>query len=271
MESFEKLNEKTIEEIERIVRSAGEIMLSADRTSLAVSQKEGTANFVTEYDVRVQKYLEGELLSLMGECSFLAEEDGESQNEIGEGYTFVIDPIDGTTNFMLDRHTSVISVGLLYEGEPVFGAVYDPYRNRYFWGLRGKGAYCNGERIHVSDRPASRAVIGFGTSPYNSDTLSGKVGRLATGILESFADLRRLGAAALEGCAVACGELDGYCEHVLSPWDYAAIVTIISEAGGVVSDFEGAPLKFYGTPSTLFASSVTYEKLLQVAKDSLKQ
>ncbi len=112
---LEKSKELAIGEI---IRQAGEIIRSADYSRLGITQKTGSSNFVTEYDVKVQKYLEAELKKVFPECGFLAEEEGQGENKIGEGYTFVIDPIDGTTNFMLGRRSSVISVGLLKDGKP---------------------------------------------------------------------------------------------------------------------------------------------------------
>ena len=112
--------------IEKIIRDGAKIMLEADGHRLSVKQKSGTANFVTEYDVKVQHYLENEFSKLIPDCSFLAEEEDDSKNKIGEGYTFVIDPIDGTTNFMMGRRASCISVALLKNHKTVFGAIFDP-------------------------------------------------------------------------------------------------------------------------------------------------
>lgn len=252
--------------IEEIIRQAGEIIKSADYSRLGITQKTGSSNFVTEYDVKVQKYLEGELRGIFPECSFLAEEEGQGENGIGEGYTFVIDPIDGTTNFMLGRRSSVISVGLLKDGKPIFGGVYDPYNDKYYHAVLGGGAYCNGRSISVSDRLPQNGVASLGTSPYYKDRFADGVGRLATGLLLEFGDIRRSGSAALDICSIACGECDGLCEHILSPWDYAAGVTILREAGGKSSDFDGNELRFDIPTSTVFASASSYDTIMKVIR-----
>ncbi len=252
--------------IEEIIRNAGRIMSCADREKIRFDQKAGAANFVTEYDIKVQQYLEAEFSELMnGDCAFLAEEEGESENPLGDGYIFVIDPIDGTTNFMLDRRSSCISVGLLKNKKVVFGAVYDPYYKSYYYAVSGNGAYCNHRPIHVSYREVERAIVSVGSAPYYKDMVH-KIGVMTEEMLKNFADIRRVGSAALEACAVACGELDGYCEPILAPWDYAAGVLIVSEAGGKSSDFDGKDLGFASSSSVVFGTPKTYDILLKMVK-----
>lgn len=252
--------------IEEIIRKAGKIMEYADREKICFDQKAGAANFVTEYDVKVQKYLEAEFKELMdGDCAFLAEEEGENENPLGEGYTFIIDPIDGTTNFMIDRRNSCISVGLLKNKKPFFGAVYNPYDKRYYYAFFGKGAYRDHKAIHVSDRDAEVAIVSIGSAPYYKDMVH-KIGVMTEKMLKNFADVRRIASAALEACAVACGELDGYCEPILGPWDYAAGALIINEAGGKTSDFEGKELGFDFSRPAVFGTPKTYDILLDIVK-----
>jgi myo-inositol-1(or 4)-monophosphatase len=155
--------------IEQIIREGGNIMLEANAAALNVKAKSGTANFVTEYDVRVQHFLEESFKKLIPECSFLAEEEGENENPVKEGYTFVIDPIDGTTNFMLGRRSSCISVALFKDKKPAYGAIFDPYSNRYFAAIPGMGAYCNHRKISVTERDPAAGVADLGTAPYYRD------------------------------------------------------------------------------------------------------
>ena len=255
--------------IEQIIRDGARIMLEADGHRLHIKQKAGTANFVTEYDVKVQHYLEEQFKALMPECSFLAEEDGESDNPVGDGYTFVIDPIDGTTNFMLGRRASCVSVGLLKDKKPVYGAVYDPYANRYYSAMPGKGATCNHRTICVSDRAPAVGLASLGTSPYNRDTIAKTVIHIAYDLLMNFGDLRRTGSAALAICAVACGESDAYCEPILSPWDFAAGMLILTEAGGVATNFNGEALSFDGPTSVLATTPSSFDTLLKIVKGKL--
>ncbi len=252
--------------IEQIIRDAAQIMLEADAHRLHVKQKAGTANFVTEYDVRVQRYLEEHLKVLMPDATFLAEEEGEGDNPVGDGYTFVIDPIDGTMNFMLGRRASCISVALLKHKKPVYGAIYDPYADRYYAALAGGGAYCNHRKISVSDREPAVAIASLGTAPYNRDTMLAPVTEITHGLLSTFGDIRRIGSAALELCAVACGELDVYCEPTLFPWDFAAGILILAEAGGAVTDFDGNELCAYTCSSVLATTPACFDAAFAVVK-----
>lgn len=255
--------------IEKIIREAAKIMLSADADRLQVKQKDGSANFVTEYDVKVQHFLQNEFSALIPGCAFLAEEEGESENPLSDAYTFIIDPIDGTTNFMLGRRASCISVALLKDQKPVYGAVYDPYSDRYYSAMPGKGAFCNEQPIHVSNRPAFAGVALLGSAPYQKERTGRAVAEIAYELLMQFADLRRIGSAALEICSVACGEAESYCEPILSPWDFAACSLILTEAGGRVTDFNGNPIRYDHPTPVLAATSTVYDTILSIVKDKI--
>ena len=252
--------------IEEIIREASKIMLEADSHRMHIEQKAGAANFVTEYDVKVQRFLQEQFSALVPGCSFLAEEEGESENPLGEGYTFVIDPIDGTTNFMFGRRASCICVGVFYNKERIYGAVYDPYTDRFFSAKAGQGAYCNGKKISVSEREPSFGIAYVGSAPYDREKLGRVVAEATYELLMRFADLRRIGSAALEICSVACGEADLYCEPILSPWDHAAAGLILTEAGGIMSDFHGEPLQYTERSSVIASTKTSYETALNVLK-----
>ena len=254
-------------QMEDLIRSAGEIMRSVpDEVRNNPECKEGSANFVTAYDVKVQEFLKAELTKLFPDAHFFAEEDGESTQIIGEGYTFIIDPIDGTTNFMCGYDHSAVSVGLLLDGQPVFGGIYDPYRDEYFCAVAGKGATRNGQPIHVSTRPVARGIVAIGSAPYRKDTLSEPMLAMTKNLFQTFADFRRSGSAALDICHVACGRLDAFCEPILSPWDYAAGSVILAEAGGIATNFGGAPLNLSAPSSCVFGSSISHEVALSVCR-----
>ena len=243
-------------QIEALIRAAGAMMRKVpDSVRNNPEVKEGSSNFVTEYDVKVQNYLKQGLSELYPDAKFFAEEDGESRCTFGEGYTFVIDPIDGTTNFMCGYNTSAVSVGLLLDGEPLFGGIYDPYRDEYFSAVRGFGATCNGAPIHVSDRPAARGLVTIGTAPYRKDTLADTMLSMTGDLFRLFADFRRSGSAALDICHVACGRSEVFCEPVLSPWDFAAGLVILTEAGGVATDFKGDPLQLSAPSPCIFGGA----------------
>ncbi len=210
-----------------IIQAAGEKMLGFDRPE--IYQKDGHANFVTEADIAVQAYLMEELKKAAPDAAFFAE---EKENEaLTDAPTFVIDPIDGTTNFMRGRKCSSISVALLKNKTPVLAAVLNPYFKELFHAEKGKGAFLNGAPIHVSSQGFANALVSMGTSPYDA-ILASKTMRAAEKFLLAAGDLRRTGSAAIDLCDVACGRSDIYWELILSPWDYAAGALLVTEAGG---------------------------------------
>ena len=254
-------------QLETLIRSAGEIMRTVpDEVRNNPVCKEGSSNFVTAYDVKVQEFLKTGLTSLFPEARFFAEEDGESEQTIGEGYTFIIDPIDGTTNFMCGYDHSAVSVGLLRDGVPVFGGIYDPYRDEYFCAVAGQGATRNGNPIRVSTRPVTRGIVAIGSAPYRKDTLSETMIAMTKDLFRTFADFRRSGSAALDICHVACGRLDAFCEPILSPWDYAAGSVILAEAGGISTNFAGKPLDLSAPSSCVFGSLAAHPAALAVCR-----
>ena len=138
------LKENLLSEIIKVVHECGDIMLSATDIERKIHQKEGKGNFVTDYDSRVQKVLKTRLLSLVPEAVFLGEEDQMDHTDISKGYAFIVDPIDGTANFIRGYNASCISVALAEEGYPILGVIYDPYQKETYYAEKGKGAYRNG-------------------------------------------------------------------------------------------------------------------------------
>ncbi|MCQ2431498.1 MAG: DUF1730 domain-containing protein [Clostridia bacterium] len=241
----------TLDKAEAIMdamREAGAVMRRAhDVESIAdgIEEKPGSANFVTVYDVKVQNMLMERLNAILPDAKYFAEEKENDASLLDGGYCFIIDPIDGTTNFIHNYcGMSAISVGLFYCGTAVFGAIYDPYRDDMYSARKGLGAFLNGKRISVSDRPAEKAVYAVGTSPYYKDTLTERTFSMMKTLFLAGADIRRAGSAALDLAAVACGSLDGFAEMVLSPWDYAAGALLIEEAGGTCCQPDGQPLSY---------------------------
>ncbi len=259
------------ESILAVMRQAGDIMCTArdvEHEKNAVEEKEGTANFVTIYDIRVQNLLTDALQKIFPDAAFLAEEDTAHSTIAQNGYVFVIDPIDGTTNFIHHSGTSAISVGLLWNGSPVFGAIYDPYRDEMFHARRGIGAFLNGKAIHTADRPPEKAVYAVGTAPYYKDTLTESSFHMMRALFLSGADIRRSGSAAIDLAAVACGRADGFCELYLSPWDFTAGALLITEAGGFFDTGTDAVLDFT-QKSSVIAGSRTTEPVLRQIMQSL--
>ena len=229
-------------------------------------------NFVTVYDRRVQALLMEKLQNALPEAKFKAEEDGADKTDPTTGLCFVIDPIDGTANFIRDLSCSAVSVALLCEGIPVFGAVYQPYTDELFLAVKGQGTYrYHGDaaplRVYVSTRPMAEAVAVLGTSPYYKEELGETTVSLFEKCLYHAADVRRSGSAAYDFCNIAMGRTDLFCEARLSPWDYAAGALLVSEAGGSATCLDGTPLRFDVPCSVLAAGRGCYQAALQVLKD----
>ena len=153
-----------------IVRQAGEIILSARDVASQTHEKTSAADLVTEYDLAVERFLKEKLPPLAPGAIFFGEEEAENADP-SRGWAFIVDPIDGTTNFVRDLRQSAISVALAKDGAVEYGVVYDPFRNELFSARRGGGAFRNGQPIHVSGRPLSEGVFGMGTAIYRREYL----------------------------------------------------------------------------------------------------
>ena len=260
------LTAQQLEAIREIIIRCGEIMLKAHDIESAdnIEIKPGDANFVTVYDKKVQNELISGLKNAVPDAVFFAEEKDNSSVDTENGFCFIIDPIDGTTNFIHDMCASAISVGLLSDGKPYFGAIYDPYRREYFSAVAGCGAYKNGKKVSVSSRPLEKSLFSFGSSPYNKSQLADISFEKAKAIYKKTADIRRSGSAAIDLINVACGKLDAFFEFILSPWDYAAGAVIVSEAGGKITSFDGGGLTFDKPSSMLCSNGIVHEEIRKI-------
>ncbi len=229
--------------------------------------KEGHANFVTDMDVRVQTELMERLHCLLPEAGFIGEE--RANDPLSDAPTWIIDPIDGTTNFIRGRRCSAVSVGLAVDKRPTLAAVYQPYTDEMYTAEIGKGAYLNGRRIVVSDKPLDQALVGYGTSPYYEELWDDTL-RACGAFLRHAVDLRRCGSAALDLCDVACGRQDVFFEMRLSPWDYAAGALLVIEAGGRIA-LGGVENATLGEPARALAANAVCFDAAQRLLDEVLQ
>ncbi len=248
-----------------LIKEAGKIMLSVNGVE-EITEKGGTANFVTEYDIKIQAFLIDGIKKIYPEAEFFSEEKENDLAVLNQEYCFIIDPIDGTTNFIHDLHLSAISVAMLKYGESVLGIIYNPYTNELFYAEKGLGAFCNGKKISVSKRTMSESVVAFGTSPYTKIQNGEKTMQMATEILFKCADLRRCGSATIDLSGIAAGRYDLFFEIQLSPWDYAAGMLLIKEAGGVITDMQGNELSFEKPMPVIAGNPVAYPELLEIVR-----
>lgn len=229
-----------LNEIIVAAKECGQVMLQADRNNFGIKDKAGKANFVTAYDCKIQEMLQIKLAQILPEAEFLGEEEDCMINREAE-YIFVVDPIDGTTNFIKDYHMSCVSIGLIRNGKRYLGVVHNPYLDETFSAISGEGAYMNGNAIHVSSDDLENGVVLFGASPYNTELAKASF-KLAYEYFQKCLDIRRSGSAALDLCSIASGRAELYFELILSPWDFAAGALIVEEAGGIVTTVEGGAL-----------------------------
>lgn len=254
-----------LEQIKTLAKEAGQILLEA--VSAQVTAKDGVGNFVTDYDVRVQELIFSRLREIHPDAALMGEEDEEHIVDLS-GDCFIVDPLDGTQNFINGYRHSAVSIGMTRGGEPVLGVVYNPYLDELFWAEKGKGAYCNGKTIKTSSAPLSESVLLFGCSSYNREQTD-LTFRLLRELFDRALDIRSSGSAALDLCYVASGRVNLFFEYQLSPWDYCAGSLILKEAGGRVSQLSGIPLDLEKGGSVLAAGPNAYEEALEVSRTCL--
>lgn len=200
---------------------------------------------------------------------FLSEEMAHFEKDstkatISDRYRWIIDPLDGTVNFVHRIPQSCVSVAVERSGRVLAGGVYDPYRNELFLAAKGKGARLNGKPIHVSSErrlPRCLVITGF---PYDRNDKADQYLGFLRPFLRQCADLRRFGAAALDLSWVACGRAEVFLEYKLSPWDVAAGKLLIEEAGGKVTDFDGNPLNLDNPYTTLASNGPLHGQLVRM-------
>jgi myo-inositol-1(or 4)-monophosphatase len=255
----------TLDEVCQAAREAGKIMLNADGDK-QVRQKSSRRDLVTKYDAAVQAFLQERLSAIAPEAGFLGEESVGGGGRPHAENRFIVDPIDGTANFIKGLRRSCVSIGYEQAGEIVLGVIYNPYAGELFSAEKGKGAFLNGAPIHVSGAPLDEAMAFAGTSPYYADCLDETL-LLAKRLLTRCLDIRRSGSAALELCDVAAGRAEVYYEYRLSPWDYAAGSCILQEAGGRISDLAGGPLPFDRKSSMAAGNPACWRELIRLAAE----
>ncbi len=232
--------EDLLSRISSILKDASKLMMDEDARN-NVNQKGNNSNFVTESDINVQKFLSEKLTKLIPGSTIVGEESNQTDSS-GE-YVWVIDPIDGTSNYIRNLGLSVISVGLIKNREPFIGAIYHPYRDEMYTGQIGCGAFLNGKPIRVSNKDFEHSILCSAMSLYNKE-YAAPCFKIIEKIYYQSDDLRRLGSAALELALLAAGKVELYFEIRVFPWDAAAAYAIIKAAGGYVECLhnEGFPL-----------------------------
>ena len=243
-------------------RDAGRILAERFGRAIQVSNK-GDIDLVTEADLAAEHLIVERIKSYHPRHSILAEESGETLNASGDGeWKWIIDPLDGTTNYAHGYPCFCVSIALERAGVLELGVIYDPTRDELFAAERGAGATLNGRSIHVSDTfELNRAMLCTGF-PYDVRE-RGQFARHFHNFIMRAQAVRRDGSAALDLAYVACGRFDGFWEEGLRPWDVAAGVLLIEETGGRVSRYNGTKFDIY-TPPILASNGLVHEAMMQV-------
>ncbi len=249
--------------IAALAREAGGfIRTEAEKFSLDQVELKGKSDLVSYVDKETEKKLVSSLKDILPEAGFITEENTIAQDK--KAYTWVIDPLDGTTNFVHGLPTYAVSVGLM-EGEVIVaGVVYEVTRDECFYAWKDGGAYMNDKPIHVT--PATtidESLFATGFPVHNFEKLDDYLGILNE-LMKDAHGLRRVGSAATDMAYVACGRYEAFFEYNLKPWDVAAGVIIVQEAGGTVTDFKGGDDFLFG--QEMVAAGPVHAELLEVVK-----
>ncbi len=263
------------------VGQAGEIIKANWRRPKTVQYK-GPRDLLTETDLAVEQALTVSLAALLPGAAFLGEEtSGQTGDQTGDPSgdrpgdqsrlllgldrpTWIVDPVDGTTNFAHGLPLVATSVGLWAEGRIQLGIVNLPILDEMFWAVRGQGAFLGQERLSVSTAPnLSRGLVATGF-PYRIPEFLPEILRQMEAVLQTAQGLRRMGAASVDLAYVACGRLDGFYEFDLKPWDTAAGWLLVEEAGGRVSRFDALKPYALGAPTILATNGLIHEEMAAI-------
>ena len=251
---------------EQAARAAGKLLLEMQNHMLG--REKGPNDLVSEADLAAQETIRTILLGAFPEHGFLGEEDAPSERlslAASPEFCWVVDPLDGTTNYLHRLQTFAVSIALLQRGKLLCGTVFDPVANEFYWAERGAGAWLNDQRLQVSDcQHAAKALVAASLAPHVPRG-SKEVDRFMEAI-HRCQGVRRLGSAALNLSYVAAGRLDAYWATSVKIWDVAAGLLLVEEAGGTVCDIHGKTLNLE-KPELLASSSLSLsEELLEMLK-----
>jgi myo-inositol-1(or 4)-monophosphatase len=262
-EQLRQMNEHMLQTAIEAAHKAGRVITERYPARRSVTVK-GYRDIVTEVDTAAESIVIDLIRQRFPGHAILSEEAGGKG--IGAGYTWVIDPLDGTTNYARRVPFFCTSVGVLEDGKPLAGAIYDPLRGQTFAAERGKGATLNGKPVHASQTsPLSHTVLALDWG--HSDTVRARALDLLLRIAPRCGTVRALGSAALALAYVATGWLDGYFNLALKPWDIAAGILIIAEAGGRCTTLHGEPA-CVDTPACLATNGLIHDELLAIIAHS---
>lgn len=257
-----------VAETEKAARETGAFILKESKVfDISRTEKKGLNDFVSYVDKGAEKMLVEKLSPLIPEAGFITEEG--TIKKTGIKYCWVIDPLDGTTNFVHGLHPYAVSIGLMEDNEIVAGVVYEVVGNEMFTAWKDGGAWLNGKAIHVSKaEKLSDSLIATGL-PYTDFNRLDNYMKCLTYFCEHTHGIRRLGSAATDLAYVACGRFEVFYEYGLKPWDIAAGIILVREAGGEITDFSGNGKKLTGK-EIVSANSSVFKEVLEIVSNFMK-
>ena len=234
--------DKYLKEAIAAAKKSGSLIRSRVGKTKTINYK-GAIDLVTDVDKASERLIKDHLLKKFPQHLFLGEESGGERE--GCGYRWIVDPIDGTTNFAHDFPYFSVSIALEINCQPVVGVVYDPMHDELFYATKGGGAFLNEKKIRVSKiKDMKKSLLCTGFAYEIKDARDSNVEHFVDFLMTAQA-IRRMGSAALDLCYVACGRFDGFWEIGLKPWDTAAAILVVTEAGGKLSKFNGSKYSHY--------------------------
>jgi myo-inositol-1(or 4)-monophosphatase len=240
---------------------AGDLLVSSLHQLKRIDYK-SEANLVTNIDKEAERRILRRITRRFPDHAILAE---ESSPKAGSRYKWIIDPLDGTTNFAHTFPVACVSIAVERDGEVILGGVFDPFRKELFFAEQGRGAALNGRKIAVSKPKTLRESLLCTGFPYDRKLFASTYLAIFGSFMIRCHGIRRTGSAAIDICYVACGRFDGFWELKLNAWDTAAASLICREAGGRLSDFRGDPYSIY-EPEALASNGFIHEEMLKVLK-----
>jgi len=244
-----------------LVRDFGEV------EQLQVSKK-GPADFVSSADLAAERAIRDELAKARPDFGFLMEESGRHGPKDARG-RWIVDPLDGTTNFLHGLPHWAISIGAEIDGTVTAGVIYDPVKDELFWAERGQGAFVNSKRLRVSGRRALETAMVATGMPFKGRAIAPHYLAELDLVMQEVAGVRRFGSAALDLAYVAAGRYDAFWEYGLSPWDTAAGSILVAEAGGFVTEIDGGSNPIFGN-SLLAANGGLQRPMLDLLRRAAK-
>jgi len=251
-------------EVVALAKETGSFFLSEiNKVRASDIEVKGLHDFVSYVDKTAESFIVKRLAEILPEAGFITEE--QTATHVGEHFNWIVDPLDGTTNFLHHIPLYSVSIALMEDNEIVAGVVFEPNLNECFYAWKGGKAYLNEKEIHVSDQQELKnTLLATGFPYYDYGKLEGYM-ELFTWFARNTSGLRRLGSAAVDLAYTACGRFEGFYEYGLHPWDVAAGAFIVQQAGGTVSDFDGGKNHVFGK-ELLASNTILHEPLLDAIK-----